>query len=136
MPAWKPADEIDGLKVDVQMGESPFGRREIIGLRLSGRTIRADDLRKIQVGAIERAANVGVDTRPDLEPLTRRSAEMSPEDFSALVAEYYREFCRHSRTPAAVMARQAGVPATTIHRWIREARLRGFLPPGRRGKVG
>ena len=28
------------------------------------------------------------------------------------------------------------VPVTTAHRWVKEARRRGFLPPGRKGRRG
>jgi len=28
------------------------------------------------------------------------------------------------------------VPVTTAHRWVKEARRRGFLPPGQKGRRG
>jgi hypothetical protein len=68
-------------------------------------------------------------------PLARPDGR-DPDDFYARVAEAYREYAPHTRAPAAEIAREAGVPATTAHRWIREARRRQFLPPGRKGKAG
>ena len=37
---------------------------------------------------------------------------------------------------ASDLARTHGVPVTTAHRWVKEARRRGFLPPGSPGKAG
>ncbi len=59
-----------------------------------------------------------------------------PETFYQQVAEAYRSAAAESRRPAAVLAEEASVPVTTVHRWIREARRRGFLPPGQKGKLG
>jgi transposase len=39
--------------------------------------------------------------------------------------------------PAQTIAEANGVPVTTVHRWIREARRRGSLPPARgKGQAG
>jgi hypothetical protein len=59
-----------------------------------------------------------------------------PERFYRLVAEAYREYAEETRAVAHRIAEEADVPVTTAHRWIREARARGFLPPGRKGRVG
>lgn len=69
------------------------------------------------------------------EPLTRPDGS-DPEEFYARVADAYREFAPQVRYPAIKMAEEADVPVTTVHRWIREARRRGKLPAGRKGKVG
>src|SRR5262249_2826873 len=57
----------------------------------------------------------------------------NPEGFYAQVAQAYWEYATRTRSPAVEIAREAEVPVTTAHRWVREARRRGFLPPGRRG---
>lgn len=66
-------------------------------------------------------------TRPD---------RSDPEEFYELVARAYGEYTAHSNAPAKAIAEEAGVPVTTVHRWIREARRRGFLPPARKGRAG
>ena len=74
---------------------------------------------------------------PGREPLTRPDGR-DPEGFYARVAVAYRDYTLHlrGRAPAIEIAREAGVPVGTVHGWIREARRRGFLPPGRKGKAG
>ncbi|MGH3887913.1 MAG: hypothetical protein ACRDSZ_15355 [Pseudonocardiaceae bacterium] len=67
--------------------------------------------------------------------LTRPGGQ-DPDNFYRLVAHLYRDHAASTRAPAKELAAEAGVPVTTAHRWIREARRRGFLPPARKGKVG
>lgn len=50
--------------------------------------------------------------------------------------EYARLVTSGDRAPAQTIAEANGVPATTAHRWIKEARRRGFLPAGRAGRAG
>lgn len=69
------------------------------------------------------------------EPLTRPDGT-DPEGFSRRVAEAYVEAASATRAPATVLAEEAGVPVTTVHRWVREARQRGHLPPARKGRAG
>lgn len=59
-----------------------------------------------------------------------------PDEFYPLVARAYFEYAPKTRAPAKEIAAEAGVPVATAHRWIREARRRGFLPPARKGKAG
>jgi hypothetical protein len=72
---------------------------------------------------------------PDRPRLTRPDGA-SPHEFYPRVAAAYREYAQLTRAPAKEMAAEAGIPVTTAHRWIREARRRGFLPPARKGKAG
>lgn len=65
-----------------------------------------------------------------------RPSTMAAEEFYPLVAEAYAEYAQETRAPAKEIAAEAEVPVTTAHRWIREARRRGFLPPARKGKAG
>lgn len=67
--------------------------------------------------------------------LTRPDGQ-DPEAFYQLVAQVYTEHSTTSNAPAKAIASEAGVPVTTAHRWVREARRRGFLPPGRKGRAG
>ena len=59
-----------------------------------------------------------------------------PDRFYADIAEAYQQLAQTSRRPAGDLAARHDVPLTTAHRWIKEARRRGFLAPGRPGKAG
>jgi hypothetical protein len=58
--------------------------------------------------------------------------------FYEAVATAYRWLVviKESRRPALDIAEANGVPVTTAHRWIAEARRRGILEPGVRGRAG
>lgn len=66
----------------------------------------------------------------------RRPDGTNPERFYQQVAAAYSEAVLATSKPAKVLAEEAGVPVGTVHRWIREARRRGYLPPARRGRAG
>lgn len=51
-------------------------------------------------------------------------------------AEAYGWAASHTSAPARTLAEDLGVPIATVHRWTREARLTGALPPARRGVAG
>jgi hypothetical protein len=72
---------------------------------------------------------------PTASPRAGRSRGR-PDQFYAEIAEAYRQLAQTSRRPAGDLAADHGVPVTTAHRWIKEARRRGFLAPGRPGKAG
>ncbi len=59
-----------------------------------------------------------------------------PDSFYRDVARAYLDLAQSSTRPAGELAETNGVPVTTAHRWIKEARRRGFLPPGRPGTAG
>jgi hypothetical protein len=59
-----------------------------------------------------------------------------PDSFYRQVAKTYSHLARGSNRPAADLAEVNDVPVTTAHRWVKEARRRGFLPPGRKGRRG
>lgn len=65
-----------------------------------------------------------------------RPTGMDPEEFSARVAQAYNEAAAVTHKPAHLLADEAGVPVVTVHRWVREARMRRYLPPIQRGSVG
>lgn len=56
--------------------------------------------------------------------------------FYRRVAEVYREQSSLVRAPVGAMADANGVPVSTAYRWVKEARARGFLPPGSPGRTG
>lgn len=51
-------------------------------------------------------------------------------------AEAYGWAAAQTSAPARTLADDLGVPISTVHRWTREARLSGALPPARRGVAG
>jgi hypothetical protein len=59
-----------------------------------------------------------------------------PDRFFKEAAELYGELAKHSRRPAADLAERSGVSVASMHRWIAEARRRGYLPPAGRGRRG
>lgn len=59
-----------------------------------------------------------------------------PDFFYLEIAQIYLEYAQGSHRPAVDLAGVHSVPVSTAHRWIKEARRRGFLPPGRPGKAG
>lgn len=69
------------------------------------------------------------------KPLTRPDGT-DPEGFSQRVAAAYREAIETTGAPAPLLAAEADVPVVTVHRWIADARRRGFLPPARQGRAG
>lgn len=74
----------------------------------------------------------------NVKPLTRGGLGRpdGTDAFYQQVARAYRQYAEESRAPAAAIADEAEVPVRTVHRWIAEARRRGHLPEGRRGRVG
>jgi hypothetical protein len=74
-------------------------------------------------------------------PLTRPDGS-DPDAFYRQVAEAYRDVVQTTPKVAKVLAAEASaatgtkVPVGTVHRWILEARRRGFLPTARQGRAG
>lgn len=59
-----------------------------------------------------------------------------PPDFWQQFADVYQSLSYVYANPAARIAEANGVPATTVHSWVRRARERGALPPAEHGKRG
>ena len=60
-----------------------------------------------------------------------------PDSFYKRVGEMYSTLAASgSRRPASEIAEANGLPVTTVHRWIKEARVRKVLTSGRRGRAG
>lgn len=69
-------------------------------------------------------------------PTLTRPDGSDPDGFAERVADAYREYVMETRSPALKIAEEAGVPPGTARGWIREARRRGKLPQGHKGKAG
>lgn len=136
---------VEGVQPDMRLyvhwDKAGDGRPKISGLCITGPSITADALRSIPVGRLVNLATAAEGSMSrdeflsDLDPL-RRSKGIDPDEFADRVAYYYRIFTGLSPRPAKEIAEHSGVPVATVRGWIREARLRGKLPPGTRGKAG
>jgi hypothetical protein len=81
---------------------------------------------------------------PALPPKRRRprlkleipSGSPKPDKFYRQVADRFAYLATVSKRPATDLAAANDVPATTVHRWVKEARRRGLLPPGERKRDG
>lgn len=74
--------------------------------------------------------------KDDETPKLARPDGSDPDRFYRQVAARYLAVLAESRSIAPALAEEAGVPIPTVHRWINEARRRGFLPPARKGRAG
>lgn len=90
------------------------------------------ELRERARGALDRLPAV---QRPERVKLTRPDGS-DPDGFAERVAAAYIQYALVSRAPAVEIAAEADVPVATARSWIREARRRGKLPAGRKGKAG
>ncbi|WP_147944555.1 hypothetical protein [Microbispora sp. CSR-4] len=136
--AYLDGSAVAGVDLAARFSEGSSGRLVMSGLVILGDQIGADQLRAVPVTALENSANLTrKDVREELErlPPLKRTPGMEPEEFSRLVAEHYKVWARRVPHPAAAMAEEHGVKLATLHTWIREARLRGLLPPAKRGKA-
>jgi hypothetical protein len=57
-----------------------------------------------------------------------------PDLFYLQVATVFTALSTVTRRPSPELAEANGVPVTTIHGWVKEARRRGFLPSGQRSR--
>lgn len=60
-----------------------------------------------------------------------------PDTFYEKVARAYSiAIARHQHPAQAIADANGGMAVSTVHRWIKEARRRGILAPGRKGRAG
>jgi hypothetical protein len=75
-------------------------------------------------------------TRDHSAALPTPKSRPYPDSFYRHVAEVYGRLIEVGKKPAPAISEANNVPITTAHRWVREARRRGFLPPARAGRAG
>lgn len=131
-------------KVLVKVVEASDGRYHLVGLSIQG-SVSAELLRSIPVGRIEAAANAQLHagTAPGTRKQIKIPAKLRAgttagysDTFYDAVAGAYQHLAHTSSRPIGELAEANEVPLTTAQRWVREARRRGKLPPGRPGKAG
>jgi hypothetical protein len=152
---WLYAENGHGDRVHVRFRLNDRGRMEPVELRLDGeRPIDSTTLRQLPLTNLEGYANAfpnevrnpTPDPRPVAGPLIaphRRGAALGeippgakPDWFYQRLAALYSNLALRSNRPAVLLAERNEVPVTTVHRWVKEARRRGFLPPGQKGRRG
>lgn len=74
--------------------------------------------------------------RPAKRKVIGRPDGSDPDGFYRRFAEAYRSAATESSKPAVILALENEVPVGTVHRWSKEARRRGHLAPGTRGRAG
>lgn len=72
---------------------------------------------------------------PKRQRLGRPVNDTPHETFYRRVAEAYRSAAMESGRPAVVLAQENNVPVETVRRWVKEARRRGHLTGGRKGRA-
>ncbi|MFI6788620.1 hypothetical protein ACIBG4_14950 [Nonomuraea sp. NPDC050383] len=128
---------VPGAGIAAGYTRNEAGRYVLSAVMLVGDAITAEVLRKVPVAELENSINISAtEVREEIDqlPPLKRAPGMDPEDFSRLVAEHYRTWSKAVPHPAGAMAADAGVSVGTVHNWLREARIRKFLPPAKRGK--
>lgn len=130
---WRTIEPRPGLKCHYRLSPNRRGRLVIDSVTLEGDAITGEDFRRLRITDME-AQPVPELPRP-IEPLTR-PAGGDRDPHRQLTAAWYRYYATFSPNPGKRMADDSGVPLPTVHNWIREARLRGFLPMAQRGKAG
>lgn len=108
-------------------------RKVVTRLVIEADLIDASLLRHVAIGRVEALLNAPTDARA---VTLQRPDGSDPATFYRSVADAYNATVPHSSRPARLMADQASVPVGTVHRWIAEARRRGYLPPARKGRAG
>jgi hypothetical protein len=68
--------------------------------------------------------------------IPRNKTEPFPDEFFAEAAALYLLAVQEGLKPGPTIAAANKVTPQAVRGWIRQARIRGHLPPGRRGKVG
>lgn len=85
------------------------------------------------LGWIKRPEQKRRPRRPSLK-IEVPSDRKKPDRFYQRVADLYLRASTQSGRPAEDIAEANGLPVSTVHRWVKEARRREILFPGQRGK--
>jgi hypothetical protein len=113
---------------EVSHSDLPF-KRDMMTMDLGPMPRGADDAAlELHFGT---AVAIPVEPELDLGGAASQAGKR-PDAFYRAVADAYSWLAGHGRRPAVELAEINGVPPTTVHRWIKEARRRGLLGPGRR----
>ena len=161
MQEWRPlegylTDRGDGWVARLHFAQDARGRVELSRIEVDGLDgpLQPDVLRRLQIArhvawlngdedqrararaVLALGGELVLDTTPRLR-LAGSNAAPKPAGFYERVAELYGDLtARGERGAAKRIAQANGVPVTTVHNWIKEARRRELLPPGSPGRAG
>lgn len=135
-----------GIDLSGHVAKSASGRAVFDQLTIySQEPITAELLRSLPLGRFEALANgaglfadadersvKGEGVTPAALRLRIPETRRKPDSFYKAVAKAFTAANRGSDRPAALIAEVNDVPVSTVHRWVKEARRRGLLAPGRR----
>lgn len=119
----------DGCTVQLTLLRKPDGAWGVSSLVVTG-DVSSETLRQIHIGRLLATGVVG--EAQGRQPLGRPDGR---EHFYRMVAEAYRSAAAESSRPAILLAEENGVPVETVRRWVKEARRRGHLTRGRKGRA-
>lgn len=120
---------VDEITVKGEFSKDSAGTLLLQSITIEGPNITADSFRSVSFKALKESALSSIARVEKPEELTRKGK--TPEEFSQLVAEWYKWACNNSATPTAHLAEYLGVNVNNVGAWIYQARLRGYLPPAR-----
>ncbi len=133
------------IRIQVKADEVA-GRRVLSGFLVEreGGAIDAQLLRSLPLVDIEHQLNSKLirgaltyrDRKAGLKIKTPVGQRTYPDEFYERVASIYSMLIARREHPAPAIAEANGIPVSTVHRWIKESRQRGILPPGRKGRAG
>lgn len=111
------------------------GNRDVsanVRSRLEGRAGRLAAIDSTLGSPADVKTPVTVESMLEVEiPVTR---DRGDEFYQAVGTAYAAALALGHRAPARAIAEANGVPVTTVHRWVKEARRRGLWAPSGRGK--
>jgi hypothetical protein len=121
----------DGTAVAIVLDDE-YRVRQVRFTAPYGGNIDGPTLRALPLGRI--VAGVAASTMQAPSPADAPSGHArKPDEFYEGVAALFLRYASETSGPAQRVAEQYGVPVTTVHRWVREARRRGLLRLGERG---
>jgi hypothetical protein len=134
-----------GCRVTVKLAPDGRGRFRPVSVHIEG-AVTAEAVRTLPLRAYEADANsrmgqfvlrasAALGRQPALKFELPSGPGRKPDAFYRKVALAYQWLSVMGRGPAAELARINGVPVTTVHRWTKEARARGLLAPGQKGRA-
>jgi hypothetical protein len=111
------------------LSQLPLGRiEEILNSPQAAALLRAESQGRVTAGDLVAPSEEPGLRNPTLVVPAGRSY---PDQFYVDVAASYGWHALQTRKPAVAIAEEVGVPTTTVHRWLKEARARGLLAPSR-----
>lgn len=155
-PATVKSAELERLGLELQVEfDYESGRSQIIAVHVrAARGVTVNLLRQLPLADVERqrdkelagirrlarkmvAAASLMELKDLLADLPDGERRRVPPRFYRLVADVYlTQVNAGSRSPSAFIAEATRNPLPTVQGWVRRARLRGHLPPARRGAAG